>query len=93
MKSMGFGAYDGFSSVSKHLGEFGLPPGRPGPSPVKKESSVLVPIIFGSLVASQLVAYVVKQADTRNDFHWRWYDSVLIPSYLVFGISKLFRKT
>lgn len=47
-------------------------------------------VIFGLIVASQLIAYIIKHMENKNDFRWRWYDAVLIPSYIVFGFFKLF---
>jgi hypothetical protein len=93
MKSIGFGAYDGFLSVkpaSLSLGQY-----RHNPHQAQAQEtglSLTSQIVMGAVIASQLGAYIYKEVAGTPDFRWHWYDTVLIPSYMLFGIFEIFGK-
>jgi hypothetical protein len=53
--------------------------------------SMIGTLIAGLLVGSQIVAYIAKESNKKDDLRWRWYDTVLIPSYVLWFFIEMFR--
>jgi hypothetical protein len=74
-------------------GRSGLGQYHYGP-PESSFGSKVMGFVIVLLLLTQLVAYVIKTSHgSRTSYSWNWYDTVLVPSYLIIGLFSFFSWT